>query len=281
MPSNEKLVEQDYSKYYEGHQLASSIDVYLPLIKMDLMMEYTCKAPIGMLEEYICKCIKQGITDRYGIMDVLALEDVIINDLVDALIGMGIIKEESNHLSFVSEQYTEAGYVRSKQHKKQEVIWCYKGLMNADKKIDTHMKSIENVVNIEHVLTQDQCFYMLPNVVIEVKPEELQVLSPKLLHYPNQDKEEIIEVKHLEILKERTALYEHYKILFFRGTEGNVKVLVHKADGEQKVDKAFTKTIQRLYDRSELLKQIRYTTPEGETRLKQLNKQIGSMFTFK
>ena len=45
--------------------------------------------------------------------------------------------------------------------------------------------------------------------------------------------------------------------------------------------RAVTKTIQRLYDRSELLSQIRYTTPEGENQLLQLNKQIGSMFTFK
>lgn len=281
MSVNEKLIEQDYSQYYEEHQLASTLDVYLPLIKMDLMMEYTCKAPISALESYICACLGQGMTERYGIIDVLALEDRIVNDLIDGLIDREILKEEDSKLSFAKEDYKEVEQLKYTQYKKQEVVWCYKGLMNADKKIDTHMRSIEDVVNIEHILKQKQCFYLLPNVVMEVRPEELKALTPRLLHYPNQKQEEIIEIKHLEILKARTALYEHYKLLFFRGKEGNVKVLVHKAEGDQKVDKAFTKTIQRLYDRSELLSQIRYTTPEGENQLLQLNKQIGSMFTFK
>lgn len=281
MSLDEKLIEQDYSEYYEGYQLASSLDVYLPLIKMDLMMEYTCREPISLLENYICTCIRQGITDRYGIVDVLDLEDGIVNDLIDTLIELDIVKEQGNKLSFAKEAYKEEESLKRLQHKKQEVIWCYKGLMNADKKIDTHVKPIQNTVSIERVLKQDKCFYLLPNVVIEVKPEELKVLSPKMLHYPNQDQEEILEIQHLEILKARTALYEHYKILFFRGKEGDVKVLVHGAEGNQKVDKAFTRTIQRLYDRSELLKQIRYTTLRGKNQIIQLNKQIGSMFTFK
>ena len=273
------LTAQDYSGYYEGYQLISSLDVYLPLIKMDLMMQYTCTAPLGVLEEYICNCIRQGITDRYGIMDVLALEDNIVNDLIDTLIKMEIVIEEGNQLSFSKEEYTNAEHVKSIQHKKREVVWCYKGLMNADKKIDTHMRSIEKAMSIEHVLSHKSALYLLPNVLLEVKPEELKALSPKMLHYPNKEQEEIKQVKHLEILKARTPLYEHYKILFFIGGEGSIKVLVHAANEEQKVDKAFTKTIQRLHDRSELLNQIRYLSPEGENRVAQLIKQIEAMFT--
>ncbi|MBP3887342.1 MAG: hypothetical protein J6F30_06770 [Cellulosilyticum sp.] len=281
MATNEKFIEQDYSNYYEGYQFVNGLDAYLPLVKMDLMMEYTCNAPIGTLESYMCTCIRQGITDRYGIIDVLDLDDHIVNDLIDKLIKMDIVKEEGNKLSFTKEEYKAAESIKSLQHKKQEVSWCYKGLMNADKKIDTHMKSIEQAKSIVQVVQQEKCFYLLPNVVIEVRPEELKAISPKMLYYPNQKQEEILEVKHLEILKERTALYEHYKILFYRGSEGDVKVLVHRADEEQKVDKAFTKTIQRLSNRSELFNQLRYTSPDCEKELAQLSKQISSMFNFK
>ena len=87
MAANEKFIEQDYSNYYEGYQFVNALDVYLPLIKMDLMMEYTCNAPIGILESYMCTCIRQGITNRYGIIDVLNLDDHIVNDLIDKLVN--------------------------------------------------------------------------------------------------------------------------------------------------------------------------------------------------
>ena len=266
-----------YSDYYENHQLAGVLDVYLPLVKMDLSMEYTCKAPISTLEEYICRCIKQGITDRYGMMDALALEDIVVNHLVDQLIQNQIIKEESGKLHFTNIEYALIENIKSVQHNKRDVIWCYKGLMNADKKIDTHMKSIEQSVGIQQILEQEHAFYLLPNILIEVKPEELKALNAKMLHYKDQDKEEVLTVDRLEILKARTVVYKQYKILFFRGVEGNVKLLVHKAEGNQKVDEAFTRTLQRMYDRSELFSQIRYTSPQDDHQIVELIKQIGFM----
>lgn len=268
-------MEQDYSQYYENHQLAGSLDVYLPLIKMDLMMEYDCKAPISTLEIYVCSCIGQGITDRYGIMDVLALEDTVINHVVDELIGWGIVGEEAGQLYLTNTEYDIIDKPKSKQHKRVNAVWCYKGLMNADKKIDTHMKPINHTISIERLLEQEHIFYLVPNILIEVKAEELKDLSPKMFHYPNQKEEEILQVQSLEIIKERTVVYEHYKILFFSGVEGDVKLLVHRVDAGQRVDEAFTKTIQRLYNRSELFNQMRHTTEGDENRLVELNKQIG------
>ncbi|MBE6023346.1 MAG: hypothetical protein E7231_08950 [Cellulosilyticum sp.] len=261
---------------YENHQLAGSLDVYLPLIKMDLKMEYICKAPIGTLEEYICRCIKQGITERYGIMDALALEDTVVNHLVNQLMEQHIIKEEAGRLSFTNIAYNLTDTPKSKQHKKSDVIWCYKGLMNPDKKIDTHKKSIEDAVRIETVLEEAHNFYLLPNVLMEVKASELKALNEKLLYYPNQAKEEILELKNLDIIKERTVLYEKYKILFFKGLEGNVKVLVHKVEDSQKIDEAFTKTLQRMNDRSELFKQMKYTAKQDKNQIDELIKTIGA-----
>ena len=276
MSETEGLISHDYSHYYEQYQLVGSLEVYLPLIKMDLMMDYMCKAPMEVIEEYICRCIKQGITDRQEIADVLVLKNTVINPLIDELIKQEIIKEESGKLEFIKGEYVTVENIKTMQHKKRAVAWCYKGLMNADRKIDTHMKSIKHTVNIEQVLEDEHSFYFLPNVLIEVKPTELKALNIKMFHYLKPD-EESIEIQHLEILKERTVLYELYKICFFKGVEGDVKLLVHKADGEQEIDHAFTKTIQRLYDRSQFFNQIRYASQEDEDQLEALNKQIRFM----
>lgn len=276
MSESEALIHQDFTHYYEQHSLAGSLEVYLPLVKMDLMMDYVCKAPMGILEEYICRCVRQGMTDRYGIMDALALDGEIVDRIVSKLIGEAILQESAGKLEFVDAVYmTASEKLRSIQSKKRPVTWCYKGLMNADKKIDTHMKSLDEAVEIEEILEIPHIFYLLPNVLLEVKPVELKALNPKMLRYSGEEQEEILDVMNLEILKERTVMYEAYKVLFFKGVEGDVKLLVHTAEGNQKVDEAFTRTLQRLYDRSELFNQMRHTTSGDENKLVELNKQIG------
>ena len=279
MPEENKLEDTMYSDYYENHELVTSLNVYLPLVKMDLMMDYICNEPLGKLEEFICRCIKQGIIERYGIMDALALEDEVVNNVLERLIQNEIIKEESGKFVFVDEE-KELSEIKTRCHKKGLVYWCYKGLMNADKKIDTHIKAFDKAIKIEALL-QKKAFYLLPNVLLEVKPEELKALHSKMLHYPKNAKEEVIEMLDLEIVKLRSVLYEEYTVLFFKGTEGDVKVLVHSIDESQKIEEAFTKTLQRLYDRSEMMSQIRYTMPEGETELIKINKMITSLIVEK
>lgn len=274
MSEREVLISHDYSHYYEQHQLVGALEVYLPLIKMDLMMEYACKAPLGTLETYICRCIKQGIITREGIMDALVLEHLLVDHLVEGLMEEDIIEEESGKLSFTKPDYALVENIKSTQYRQRAVAWCYKGLMNADKKIDAHMKSLDYTINIEKVLKQENSFYLMPNVIIDVKPEELKSLNMKMFHNLNQE-EEILEVMELDILKERTILYEKHNVCFFKSMEGSVKVLVHKLVGEQEIDNAFTKTLQRLYDRSQLFNQMRYTSANGDAQLLELNKQIG------
>ena len=276
MSGNEELIHQDYSHYYEQHSLAGTLEVFLPLVKMDLMMDYVCKAPMDVIEEYICRCIVQGMTDRYAIMDALALEGEMVDYEVEKLIDQKILIEQGGKLTFADANYALEEDLRSIQTKRREVTWCYKGLMNADKKIDTHMQSLETAVEVSDMLDVAHHFYLLPNVLLEVKAEELKVLNSKMLHYPEEDQEEIMKINQLEMIKERTVLYEAYKVLFFKGTEGNVKLLVHELGGSEKVDQAFTRTLQRLYDRSELYSQLRPTTKGDEERLVELNKQIGS-----
>lgn len=271
--------KEQFKDYYENHEMVTSLNVYLPLVKMDLMMDYICNEPLGKLEKFICKCIKQGITERYGIMDALALEDEVVNDVIEELIKNKIIKEVSGKLVFVDEQ-KDLEEIKVECHKKGAVCWCYKGLMNADKKIDTHLKAFDKAINIEALL-QKKAYYLLPNVLLEVKPEELKAIHSKMLHYPKNVKEEVTEMLNLEIIKLRTVLYEAYTVIFFKGAEGDVKVLVHGIGENPKVEEAFTKTLQRLYDRSEMMNQIRYTMPEGESELARINKMITSLIVEK
>ena len=137
-----------------------------------------------------------------------------------------------------------------------------------------HIKGLEDTFTIQEVLEGKQSFYLLPNIVIEVKHEELKALNPKMLYYPNAKEEEILEVQGLEIIKARSVIYLPYRILFFKGVEGDVKVLVHHIGDNEKIDKAFTRTIQRLYDRSELWAQMRYTMEDGETQIINLTKNM-------
>ena len=271
--------KEQFKDYYENHEMVTSLNVYLPLVKMDLMMDYICNAPLGKLEKFVCKCIKQGITERYGIIDALALEDEVVNYVLEGLMKNKIIKEVSGKFTFVDEE-KELEEIKVECHKKGVGCWCYKGLLNADKKIDTHLKAFDKAINIEELL-QKRAYYLLPNVLLEVKPEELKAIHSKMLHYPKNVKEEVTKMLNLEIIKLRTVLYEEYTVIFFKGAEGDVKVLVHSIEDNPKVEEAFTKTLQRLYDRSEMMSQIRYTMPEGEAELAQISKRISSLIVEK
>lgn len=280
MSQANRIEDNNYSQYYEDHELAAELNVYLPLVKMDLRMDYICNVPMSKMQEYICKCIMQGITDRYGIMDVLALEDEVVNEVLESLIAKQVIHEVDGKFVLTNEE-DDLNLIKLQCHKKGPVSWCYKGLMNAEKKIDTHMRSLDEAIQIEALLKKE-AFYLLPNVLLEVKPEELKAIHSKMLHYPNGTKEEVVEMRALEIVKPRTVLYEEYKILFFKGAEGDVKVLAHDTTKEdQRVDEAFTKTLQRLCDRSELMSQMRYTIPNGGEQLASINKMISSLIVEK
>ena len=133
--------KEQFKDYYENHEMVTSLNIYLPLVKMDLMMDYICNAPLGKLEKFVCKCIKQGITERYGIIDALALEDEVVNYVLEGLMKNKIIKEVSGKFTFVDEE-KELEEIKVECHKKGVGCWCYKGLLNADKKIDTHLPLI-------------------------------------------------------------------------------------------------------------------------------------------
>lgn len=275
MQSESKIISQeDYNGYYEQHQLVNSLIVYLPLIKMDLLMTYGCKAPMDIFEKYVCRCIQQGINDRYAIMDALALDGEVVDDITTKLIQQGILYEQKDKLFFSNEEQEMIQPLLSLQTKRREVTWCYKGLINAERKIDIHMGSLENTVSIEKVLKEAHSLFLLPNVILEIKPEELSTLSPKMLHYEGKEQEEILEVYDLKMIRERTVCYEAYQVLFFKGVEGDVKLLAHELHGSQKVDEAFTKTLQRLYDRSEFYDQLRPENAENEERLAEFSRQI-------
>lgn len=221
--------------------------LYFPLIQTEFLMSCRVRMPFGLIEKYICRCIEEGICTQSEIQQLLNLTDEEYLETVHTLIKERMIKEKEGQLSLLYDTNTEWKNFKYLAYQKRKVIWCYLGLLNAEQKIATQSKVLPHTVKIETVLEDKDAYFLLPKVLLHFNAEELKALKPKMFIYKGMEKEDILEITNLEVLKERTIVYEPYEMQI-----DNDKVSIYKSIDEAQTNPAIHLTLQKFYDQGKL-----------------------------
>lgn len=221
--------------------------LYFPLIQTEFLMSCRVRMPFGLIEKYICRCIEEGIQMPSDIQQLLELKDEEYLDAIHTLIKERMVKEKEGQLSLLYDTQTEWENFKYLSYQKRHVIWCYYGILNAEQKIETQSKVLPYTVTIKEVLEDKEAYFILPTVLLHLNTEELKALKPKMFIYKGMEKENILEIVNLEVLKERHIVYEPYEMQI-----DDDKVSIAKAIDPAQTNPSIHLILQKFYDQGKL-----------------------------
>ncbi|QZY86403.1 phospholipase D-like domain-containing protein [Exiguobacterium acetylicum] len=255
-------IHERYEAYMDEFHLSGSYGVWIPFFKVTLQMDYLYESDLKMVEDFICRCIERGISVREKIMFVLALDEEVFEAAVKPLLDSNYLATK-NINGQVTYQFTTMGTKLIKKRTRYEpknmfTDWYYDGLSDqykldffgsSEKHQFKKFKDIEKATN-QIVITptvfpkyeSDLHFKELSRQALD-KIDEVEKVKNE-----NIESQKIVNIENFELLTDREVYYHEYRILVFKNSEGEFKLLAHDPCGKNYIDPQVTESIMNLAD---------------------------------
>lgn len=259
---NIERIHQKYENHMGNYQLVGSYSVHIPFIKTILRMKFTYETQLSLIEEFICRCIDQGVKDMNDIGKVLYLESEMLEVAATPLLKQGYLEMIEDYSQKKSLGFTEEGIKlfqkRSKEEPKTvELEWFFDAL-SAEYNMEFFGNEAQHSFKAFEQIEKDTQSIVLNPIFIPtyVKERDYSKLSQKVIEKidfyskgeHSIDAKRIIQIDDFEPLRNREIYYHEYRILVYKNGEQQYKLIAHDPCGLDYIDQNVTKSIIKLYE---------------------------------
>lgn len=246
-------IHDKFSNLYEGYRLIGSYKLYIPIYKINFIVEYLQDTKLNVIEEYICKCINMGINYFDDIGMTLALDDDILSFTLKNLKELKYVIEDRKSYSFTKEAKLLFKELLKRQPVKSEIEMYFNTLKGEF--VDNQISSDE-----EHIyLSFDNTYKDKEAIILEPRKilyNNLKQYQEDILHTIKSINSDIIRINSVE-LKENKEVYYHLTLLLVYEFNNKYKMVAYDPCGLRQIDNSITTIIQELNDKGKLLEIIK------------------------
>jgi len=246
-------IHDKFSNLYEGYKLLGSYKLYIPIYKIDFVVEHLQDTRLNLIEEYICKCIYMGINYFDDIGTVLAIDNDLLHFTLNNLKDLEYIVEDNKCYSFTKDAELLFKELLKRQPVKSNVETYFNTLKG--KFVDYEINNDE-----EHIyLTFDKISKDKEGIILEPRKipfNNLEQYQNDILQLIKSMNPAISRINNID-LEDHKEIYYHLSLLLVYVCDDKYKMVAYDPCGLKQIDNSITTIIQELNDKGQFLEIVK------------------------
>ena len=229
------LLHEKYSSFLSGYYLLGSSDIWVPYFKKDIEVTYISEKDLNVIEEFIGKCIQQGINKKTNIASVLSLKDTFLAAIIEPLIEQGFLvtTDEDKESIYFSDEGKNLFDKKIKHiNKKETFSLLFDGLNETNKieYLEYEDRGFNRVKEIkEGILIDGRNFPIYEDIQdYQRLSKHFSTVIQTRSKYTDEavNANNVISIKGFKYLSNKELLYRKYFLLIYANEEKEFEVLV-------------------------------------------------------
>lgn len=254
-------IHNEYKDHYRDATLVGSYRIFAPFFKVKLKMDYVIETDLNIIEQYVCRCVQEGITSVQDIMYVLSLSESMLLFTINELERNHYLNENGRELAF-TEEGKKLYSQQIKHDVEQRIVDCYYDGLSPEFKIEffgyetehkfVKYKDIDEELKSNVLMPKTFPSYQKNKDFHHLSQRVLQHFNNESLDDPAKTQHKIVTITNFQLENEREVLYHEYLIMTYQNKDSYYHLLAYDPCGTEFVDQRLTQILQELHEMNQL-----------------------------